>query len=77
MRTIIDLPEEQIRGLAEYCAAQHVSRAEAIRQAVNRLLIDCAESETQKTFDAAFGSWKKYGISTDEYLGELRSEWEG
>ena len=40
MRTIIDLPEEQVRGLAALCEAQGISRAEAVRRAVARLLAE-------------------------------------
>ena len=38
MRTIIDLKDEQVEKLAEICERDDISRAEAIRQAVNLYL---------------------------------------
>ena len=38
MRTIVDLTDEQVKSLAALCAAQGISRAEAVRRAVARLL---------------------------------------
>jgi metal-responsive CopG/Arc/MetJ family transcriptional regulator len=78
MRTIIDLPDEQIQALADYCARERVSRAEAIRRAVNRLLADVEQKRADDlaAIDAAFGLWADRGIDTDTYLAELRAEWE-
>ena len=36
VRTIIDLPDDQLRKLSDYCQREHVSRAEAIRRAVDK-----------------------------------------
>ncbi len=38
MRTIIDLPEPQLGALDRLCEAQKISRAEAVRRAVDCLL---------------------------------------
>ena len=78
MRTIIELPEPQIRALAAYCAREKVSRAEAIRRAVNELLTksEHERSDDEAAFKAAFGLWKDRGIDTDTHLAELRSEWD-
>jgi metal-responsive CopG/Arc/MetJ family transcriptional regulator len=78
MRTIIDLPDDQVRKLAAYCAREKVSRAEAVRRAVDRLVNDAAEMKARRqiALDATFGMWKDRGIDTDTYLAELRSEWE-
>ena len=38
VRTIVDLPQEQIRKLALFCRREKISRAEAVRRAVDRLL---------------------------------------
>ncbi len=71
MRTIIDLPEEQVAALAELCQAQQISRAEAVRRAVDSLLA----RQKQSTREQAFGTWKK---STDSraFIRQLRGEWE-
>lgn len=78
MRTIIDLPEEQLRALADYCASEKVSRAEAVRRAVEQLICAqrVAESDRLAAIDAAFGLWKDHGVDTDTYLRELRAEWD-
>jgi metal-responsive CopG/Arc/MetJ family transcriptional regulator len=78
MRTIIDLPDDQIQALAELCARENISRAEAIRRAVSNYV--CADqqdqSEFQRVLKATFGMWKDRGIDTDTYLAELRKEWD-
>jgi metal-responsive CopG/Arc/MetJ family transcriptional regulator len=40
MRTIVDLPDDQVRGLAALCESHGISRAEAVRRAVARLLAE-------------------------------------
>lgn len=76
MRTIIDLPDDQIEGLEEFCARQHISRAAAVRLAVKELLEKQEQDEHDRVVDAAFGSWASMGVSTDDYLAEIRKEWE-
>jgi len=78
MRTIIDLPDDQIEALRRYCEREHVSRAEAIRRAVGGLVREqCAREEDWKSaVRDAFGIWKERGIDTDTYLAELRAEWD-
>lgn len=74
MRTIVDLPEDRRRALDAYCARKKISRAEAVRRAVDELL------RTEKDEDAivarAFGAWKHLNLDTDAYLAELRAEWD-
>ena len=76
MRTIVDLPEDQIERLRDYCEREHVSRAEAVRRGVEALLAQRKKEETKRILDASFGMWKDRGIDTDTYLKELRSEWD-
>ena len=57
MRTIVDLPLEQLQQLDELCRREEVSRAEAVRRAVTLLLNSEAASPEQ-----AFGLWKDRGI---------------
>ncbi len=72
MRTIIDLPPDQIERLANFCAREHISRAEAVRRAVAALLDD----EKERAFKAAFGAWKHLGIDGLEYQRQIRAEWD-
>jgi hypothetical protein len=78
MRTIIELPEAQVRALAAYCARAKVSRAEAIRRAVNELLAKSEQdrAEDEAAFKAAFGMWKNRGIDGVDYQRQLRAEWD-
>lgn len=76
MRTIVDPPDQQLRGLAEYCAREKVSRAEAIRRAVDQLLSESEQERRRRIMREAFGAWKHLGIDTDTYLADIRSEWD-
>ena len=78
MRTIIDLPEDQIRALADYCTREKVSRAEAVRRAVATLIEEQEQRrrERSEVLKATFGMWKDRGIDTDTYLAEIRAEWD-
>ena len=76
MRTNIELRPEQVERLGEYCERERVSRAEAIRRAVDGLVADQREAARVDALKAAFGLWKDRGESTDEYLERIRKEWE-
>jgi len=71
MRTIIDLPKEQVQVLASLCEKEKISRAEAIRRAVSKLL---AEASVH-SLESAFGIWKHKKPSYRQHLQRLRSEW--
>jgi hypothetical protein len=71
MRTIVDIPEKQLDALAQLCAQQNISRAEAVRRAVDRLL---KESSTPRK-DAGFGIWKSKRIDSLKFVEKLRAEW--
>ena len=76
MRTIVDLPEEQLQWLASVCAREGISRAEAIRRAVEASMHQNDEADFKHALDAAFGSWKGHGIDALEYERQIRAEWE-
>ena len=76
MRTIIDVPDEQVRGLAELCAREHISRAEAIRRGVTGLLQESRAEERKRVLAETLGAWKQLDIDTDTYLAEIGSEWD-
>jgi hypothetical protein len=62
--------------LAAYCARAKVSRAEAIRRAVNELLAKSEQdhADDEAAFRAAFGMWKDRGIDGVDYQRQLRAE---
>jgi len=71
MRTIVDIPEEQLRQLSELCRREGFSRAEAIRRAVAQYL----EARLPPPHDEAFGLWRDRGVDGLEYQERLRREW--
>ena len=71
MRTIIDIPREQIEVLSEFCQREKLSRAEAVRKAIGRYLKDASIGGRA----AAFGIWKKRKINALKYEDRLRGEW--
>jgi len=70
MRTIIDLPDHQIAALAELCERENISRAEAVRRALDAMLA----AQKGATRDAAFGAWSPRGDSR-AVVDALREEW--
>lgn len=75
MRTIIDLPEDQLAALDAWRIAHGVSRAEAVRRAVARLLDDA--SNRRAVLDATSGMWADREEDGLDYQERLRAEWEG
>ena len=71
MRTIIDLPKDQIDSLAEVCRREGISRAEAIRRAITSYLAE----EASAADDDAFGMWRDRKIDGVAYQRKLRREW--
>lgn len=87
MRTIVDIPEESLKALAVYCQAEGVSRAEAVRRAVDFFQKSFAqqtaaakEAERQKVLNETFGAWADdplwKGRDAVEYVRALRAEWD-
>jgi len=72
MRTIVDLPEEQVRGLDLWCQRERISRAEAVRRAVH----DALSTQNSSPRADAFGAWSGKKINSREYVKSLRAEWD-
>jgi metal-responsive CopG/Arc/MetJ family transcriptional regulator len=71
MRTIVELPDEQLQALGDICLQENASRAEIIRRAVGNYI-------EQKHFGkgrSAFGLWKKKKVNALKYEAKLRAEW--
>ena len=72
VRTIIDLPDDQLDALDGICRRESISRAEAIRRAVDLLVRDRAAAGSP----AAFGLWRGAGaVDGLSYQDRLRREW--
>ena len=70
MRTIVDLPQEQVRKLALVCRREKISRAEAVRRALDRFL----QSSSVRDLRSFFGASKTRG-NVSRHVARLRREW--
>lgn len=71
LRTIIELPEEQIEALAAICRAEGISRAEAVRRAVAEYAARRGSGDAGR----AFGLWRGRGLDGLAFERRLRREW--
>jgi Ribbon-helix-helix protein, copG family len=76
MRTIVDLPDEQIRALDAYSKKHGVSRAEAVRRAIAMFLPQHSHRKLDLSNHPAFGSWKRRKIDSIDFQRKLRGEWD-
>lgn len=76
MRTLVDLPQEQVDELDRLSKAERRSRAALIRAAIADYLKEHKRADRKAAFDAAFGSWADIGIDGLEYQERMRAEWD-
>lgn len=72
MRTIVELPEDQIKGLKDLAETTHLSRAELMRRAVSEYLAKYKHNENEE----AFGLWSKNKLNAIDHQQQMRSEWD-
>lgn len=70
MRTLIDIPDEQINSLAVIAEAQKTSRSELVRRAIAAYI-----EQLKPTTVDAFGLWRNQKEDGLTYQERLRSEW--
>lgn len=75
MRTIVELPDTQVKALARFCRREGISRAEAIRRAVDKLVANEATAEAQENLRAGFGLWRGRRPDGRACVEALRAEW--
>jgi len=75
MRTIVDLPKDQIEALDRVSKARGVSRAAVMREAVASYL-PAPQKKGRFKNHPAFGSWKGKKVDSVEYIRKLRKEWD-
>ena len=75
MRTIVDIPKEQIEALDNYAKEKGISRAAAVREAVATYL-PAKKKKIDWRKHPAFGSWKGPKVDSVEYQRKLRAEWD-
>jgi len=71
MRTLVDIPDKQLRELTRLGTQKKLSRAAIIREAIASYL---AVQTRKKSMDA-FGLWGNRKVDGLEYQEKLRSEW--
>lgn len=71
MRTIVELPQEQLVDLDAHCRRQGISRAEAVRRAVAAMLAERAGGGAA----GAFGLWRGRAKNALAEQERLRNEW--
>jgi hypothetical protein len=72
MRTIVELPDDQVTALDTWCVREGVSRAEGVRRAVGEYLL----RDRAATTAAAFGLWRGRKLDGLSYQKTLRAEWD-
>ena len=73
MRTIVEMPQQDLSDLNALSKEEHISRAEAIRRAVGQYLRAWKAAHTATD---AFGAWKNRKVSGLEYEDRVRAEWQ-
>jgi len=71
MRTIVDLPDEQVDALQQLGVRSNLSRAELVRRAVAEYL----DKRHDTGGDRAFGLWQRRRCDALDYEDRLRAEW--
>jgi metal-responsive CopG/Arc/MetJ family transcriptional regulator len=70
MRTIVDIPENHLAALGAWCEREGISRAEAIRRALDAVLPGKQAGRRAESF----GAWKPRKNSR-ALVGAMREEW--
>jgi len=77
MRTLIDLPEDDMKWLDAKAAEDGRSRASLVREAVASYRAQLLPKDDTAWLEMGFGLWARHGISIDplEYERKRRAEW--
>jgi predicted transcriptional regulator len=76
MRTLVDIPQEDIDALDQLSRTERKSRAAIIRAAVSDYLKERDQARRRAAIEAGFGLWKDRGIDGLEYQESIRAEWD-
>ena len=81
MRTIVDLPKEQVSALDKIGNQTDQSRAELVRQAISAYLREQKRQQANESLDEYFGFLKDCpeafdGLDGVAYQDKIRSEWD-
>lgn len=70
MRTLVDIPDNQVEVLAAISKSMNLSRAELVRRAID----DYVSKHKPQPMEA-FGVWKNQNVDGLTYQEQARSEW--
>ena len=73
MRTLVDIPEEDLSLLKKIGEAGNISRAELVRRAISAYLSPHKHAAPLR----AFGLWGRNKRDGLEYQEKIRREWQG
>ena len=76
MRTLVDIPDDDLAVINKVIKAQSISRAEFIRRAIAQSLTAHRKTQIQKAREAAFGVLVGRSVDGVEYQERIRQEWE-
>jgi metal-responsive CopG/Arc/MetJ family transcriptional regulator len=76
MRTLVDIPEKQLKALNQLSKLRKVSRAALVREAVSAYVEANSKAARDAAIDAVFGMWKDRNIDGLEYQRKIRAEWD-
>jgi metal-responsive CopG/Arc/MetJ family transcriptional regulator len=71
MRTLVDIPDQELKLLNKLSEASDLSRAELIRRAIAAYL----EPHKQSEVSEAFGLWSESPADGVAYQERIRTEW--
>lgn len=70
MRTLIDIPDDELQRLDAIGENEQRSRASVVREAIAEYLVNHEASD-----ESAFGLWGKRAVDGLAYQKKVRSEW--
>ncbi len=76
MRTLVDIPDDDLAIIDAVVKARSISRAEFIRRAIAQSLTTHRKTQIKKAREAAFGLLAGRSIDGMEYQKRIRQEWE-
>ena len=71
MRTIVEIPDGKLDEISRYCKVRGISRAKAIRDAIEMMLTEKSVLEREK----GFGLWRGKKLEAEKFLDGIRGEW--
>ncbi|TRW16698.1 ribbon-helix-helix domain-containing protein [Glacieibacterium frigidum] len=75
MRTIIDIPDEQLRRVDTIARRRNWSRAATVRKALEQF-VESQPDDFDAVLDKAIAAWSHIEIDGLEWQQRLRAEWD-